>query len=47
MLYKNAEFEDSKLAQIYEDFNQFSEDEDFWLTVIAQLNITDITDFGC
>lgn len=44
---KNAEFKNLKLAQIYEDFNQFSEDEDFWLSIIKDLNISDITDFWC
>ncbi len=44
---QNAEFQNLKLAQIYEVFNQFSDDEDFWLTLIKQLNIYDITDFGC
>lgn len=44
---KNAEFQNLKLAQIYEYFNQFSEDEDFWLRTIKTLNISDITDFWC
>lgn len=45
--HKNAEFQDLKLSQIYEDFNQFSEDEYFWISVIEKLGISDITDFGC
>jgi SAM-dependent methyltransferase len=44
---RNAEFQDDRLAQIYENFNQFSEDENFWLNVIWNLNINHITDFGC
>lgn len=44
---QNAEFQNLKLAQIYEFFNQFSEDEDFWLRTVKELNISDITDFGC
>lgn len=44
---QNAEFQNLRLAQIYEFFNQFSEDEDFWLWTIQELNISDITDFGC
>lgn len=43
----NAEFQHAILAQIYEDFNQFSEDENFWVSIIAKLSITDITDFWC
>jgi len=42
---KNAEFQIEKLALIYEDFNQFSEDEDFWIRLIESLAIQDITDF--
>ncbi len=44
---QNAEFQNLKLAKIYESFNQFSEDEDFWLTTINSLSISTITDFGC
>lgn len=44
---QNAEFQNLKLAKIYESFNQFSEDEDFWLRIIEELNISDITDFWC
>jgi hypothetical protein len=45
--HKNAEFQNLKLAQIYENFNEFSKDEDFWISTIKKLNISDITDFGC
>jgi SAM-dependent methyltransferase len=44
---KNAEFKNERLAQIYENFNQFSDDEDFWLNTIWGLGVEDITDFGC
>lgn len=44
---KNAEFWHPILAQIYENFNQFSEDEDFWVQIIWDLWVTDITDFWC
>lgn len=44
---QNAEFQNQKLAQIYDYFNQFSEDEAFWLRTIKSLNISDITDFWC
>lgn len=42
---KNAEFKNTKLAQIYEDFNNFSTDEDFWLERIQELSPKHITDF--
>ena len=42
---KNAEFNNKKLAQIYENFNQFSEDEDFWLRIIKSLWVKNIIDF--
>ena len=42
---RNAEFQNLKLAQIYESFNQFSEDENFWLSIINGLTISNITDF--
>jgi len=45
--HKNAEFQNKRLAQIYENFNQFSEDKDFWISIIGRLGISDITDFGC
>lgn len=44
---QNAEFQNVKLAQIYEAFNQFSEDGDFWLRTIQELHISEIIDFGC
>ena len=44
---RNAEFQNLKLAQIYESFNQFSEDENFWLSIINGLTISNITDFWC
>jgi len=44
---ENAEFHNVKLAKIYEDFNQFSEDENFWLQIIKELGVSEITDFGC
>jgi len=44
---QNAEFQNEKLSQIYEDFNQFSEDEDFWIKTIRDLGVKNITDFGC
>lgn len=47
MSQQSAEFHKPRLAQIYEDFNQFSEDEDFWLKTIEGLDISHITDFGC
>ena len=44
---KNAEFQNSILAQIYEDLNTFDEDEAFWLERVSELWINSVVDFWC
>lgn len=42
-----AEFDNPKLAKIYDSFNALTEDETFWLKKIKELGIRSVIDFGC
>ncbi len=42
-----AEFDNPKLARIYDSFNALTQDEVFWLNKIKELGVQSIIDFGC
>ncbi len=42
-----AEFDNPKLAKIYDNFNALTEDETFWLHKIKELGVHSVIDFGC
>lgn len=42
-----AEFDNPKLARIYDSFNALTQDEVFWLNKIKELGVQSVIDFGC
>jgi ubiquinone/menaquinone biosynthesis C-methylase UbiE len=42
-----AEFNNPRLAKIYDSFNALTDDETFWLKKIESLHVTNISDLGC
>lgn len=42
-----AEFDNPKLARVYDSFNALTQDEVFWLNKIKELGVQSLIDFGC